>query len=221
MQKFKHLVKILHPREPVSAFSHLLGVILAIIGTYALFKSIPEGANSKYYISYFVFGFSLLVLYLASSVYHLLSVPEKVINILRRVDHMMIYVLIAGTYTPMCLMILEGWWRWTILTVAWVMAVLGIIFKIIWFNAPRWLSTLTYIIMGWMVVVAIWPISKTIAMPGLILLILGGFFYSFGAIIYAVKWPRLRIPHFGFHEIFHIFVLAGSVSHYFLVYKYL
>lgn len=208
-------------REPVSGLTHLAGAILSIIGTvflivYAASKGAPINIAS---VS--IFGASLILLYTASSLYHLLSVSKKAILVLRKVDHMMIYVLIAGTYTPICLIGLrEKFGLWLLIGI-WSLAVMGIVLKLVWFNAPRWIYTSFYLIMGWLAVIAIAPLVKTIPSAGIWLLVAGGIFYTLGAVIYGAKWPLRNNNIFGFHEIFHIFVMLGSLSHYFLVLEYL
>jgi len=214
-------VNIFRPREAVNGFTHLFGALLSIPGLYLLIKHTPADSSMSRYLSLYVFGLSLFLLYSASATYHLLNASKKVIQILRRIDHMMIYVLIAGTYTPLCMIALEGTWRWTLMISIWSLAIIGIIFKLLWFKAPRWLSTISYILMGWMVVIALFPLSNAVLLPGIICLLLGGLFYTTGAIIYATKRPNINLRYLGFHEIFHLFVLAGSFSHFLLLYWYL
>lgn len=208
-------------REPINGFTHLFGAVVSFVGLIALIIkaiNIPY-SNSLIITSIIIFGLSLIFLYTASSVYHLVISSEGVIKFLRKLDHSMIFVLIAGTYTPICLVLLKGYWRWGIFIAIWSMAIFGILFKMLWFNSPRWISTLFYIIMGWFVVLAFAPLSKVLPFVGFIWLALGGIFYTIGGIIYAIKSPNLSLK-FGFHELFHIFVLLGSISHYFLIYKY-
>jgi hemolysin III len=133
----------------------------------------------------------------------------------------MIYVLIAGTYTPICLIPLRGGWGYSILITIWGIAITGIIMKILWFDAPRWLYTMFYLVMGWLVVIALWPIIKTTPIGGVLWLIAGGLLYTIGAVIYGTKWPPLKSKIFGFHEIFHLFVLYGSFCHFWLMFRYL
>ncbi|WP_055669316.1 PAQR family membrane homeostasis protein TrhA [Desnuesiella massiliensis] len=208
-------------REPVSGFSHLLGALVSLVGLVALILKALTFKEYKYLslTSAIIFGLSLIFLYTASSVYHLVKSSDGVIKFLRKLDHSMIYVLIAGTYTPICLISLNGYWRWSIFISIWSLALLGILFKMIWFNAPRWLSTAFYLLMGWLVVIAFSPLSKVLPTMGITWLVLGGIFYTIGGIIYALKLPNFSVK-FGFHELFHIFVLFGSLSHFLLVYNY-
>ncbi|PRR75912.1 PAQR family membrane homeostasis protein TrhA [Clostridium thermopalmarium] len=209
-------------REPVSGLTHLFGAVASIFGMVSLIKyeaTIPS-ATPLAFLAVTMFGLSLILLYTASTVYHLIKSSDKVIKTLRKLDHSMIYILIAGTYTPICLISLHGYLRWGMFIGIWSSALLGIAFKMIWFNAPRWLSTLFYILLGWLAVFIVSPLSKAMAVQGLVYLFLGGIFYTIGALIYATKWPKFKSKLFGFHEIFHLFVLAGSFCHYFMVFRY-
>lgn len=210
-------------REPVSGFTHLFGAVVSFVGLILLVaKQLTAGKGSPLALfSVIVFGLSLVFLYTASTVYHLINSKEKVILFLRKLDHSMIYVLIAGTYTPICLIALEGAWRWGFFILIWSFAIVGIIIKLVWFESPRWLSTSFYIIMGWLAVVAISPLSKALPTGAIALLISGGVVYTIGGVIYALKWPKINLKHWGFHEIFHLFVLGGSFLHYMLVIRYL
>lgn len=209
-------------REPISGLTHLFGALVSLLGMILLIKyetTIPN-ATPLSYIAITMFGLSLILLYTASTVYHLIKSSDKVIKILRKLDHSMIYILIAGTYTPICLISLQGTLRWGMFIGIWTFALMGITFKMVWFNAPRWLSTLFYVLLGWLAVFIISPLSKTMQIGGLVYLFLGGVFYTVGAVIYATKWPKIKSKIFGFHEVFHLFVLAGSFCHYFMILKY-
>ncbi|NBG87398.1 PAQR family membrane homeostasis protein TrhA [Isachenkonia alkalipeptolytica] len=207
-------------REPVSGFTHMAGAVLSLIGMiFLLVHSIRQG-EPMHILAFTIFGLSLILLYTASTLYHLLPLSEKGIRTLKKIDHMMIFILIAGTYTPVCLLALEGWWRTGMLLGIWTFALGGVFLKAFWINAPRWFSTGIYLIMGWLVVVAIIPIYQALSFGGFFYLLLGGIFYSVGAIIYGLKRPNITTKHFGFHEIFHIFVMLGSLFHFFLMYFY-
>ena len=145
---------------------------------------------------------------------------DKVIAFLRKIDHSMIFVLIAGSYTPFCLISLNGTTGWIIFSIVTVIAIAGILFKMVWFNCPRWLSTALYIAMGWIIIFASSPLSHRLSEQGFFLLLLGGIFYTIGGVIYAVKPKFLESKYLGFHEIFHIFILLGSLSHFLSVYMY-
>ena len=200
-------------RDPVSALTHFVGFLAAIPILIILVLYSYNEATIYHVVSFSVFGASLLMLYGASTIYHALPVSQKTIAVLRRIDHMMIFVLIAGTYTPVCLISLRGIWGWTLFALVWGFALGGIILKALWFNAPRWLSTAIYVIMGWLVVVAFYPLGKAVPVSGILMLLAGGIAYTVGAVIYALKWPKLNFKNFGFHEIFHLFVMVGTAFH--------
>lgn len=207
-------------REPVSGFTHMAGAVLSLFGLIFL------GANALYnrglvdFIIFGVFGISLILLYSASAVYHLVRLSEKAIKALRRLDHSMIYVLIAGTYTPICFIALKGKLGIILLISIWTLAAIGIVLKMFWLDAPRWLYTSFYVFMGWISVFVIVPLGRAIPMAGIWWLLAGGILYTVGAAIYGTKWPRIRSKVFGFHEVFHIFVMMGSFCHYWLMLKY-
>lgn len=209
-------------REPISGLTHLIGAVISLIGMILLIwhESTTVKPEPLAYVAIAMFGLSLILLYTASTVYHLVRASERVIKFLRKLDHSMIFVLIAGTYTPICLISLQGTLRWAMFIGIWTCAFMGIIFKMVWFNAPRWISTLSYVLIGWISIFLIPALSKTMSIAGIVLLFLGGVSYTLGAVIYATKWPRIKSNIFGFHEIFHLFVMLGSFFHYFMVFKY-
>lgn len=200
-------------KDPVSALTHMFGALLAIPVTVILILRGEHVGSAWYIVSFAIFGASLILLYSASFIYHSLSISEKLSQVLRRVDHIMIFILIAGTYTPVCLLLLRGPWGYTLLSLVWALAIGGIFLKLFWLEAPRWLSTSIYVIMGWIVVIAFLPLMNAASGGVVSLLVLGGVTYTLGAVIYAVKWPPLKSKIFGFHEIFHLFVLGGSAFH--------
>lgn len=207
-------------REPFNGFSHLLGAILSVLGLVLLIRRALLFGNVRHMVAYIIFGTSLILLYSASAIYHLLFVSDKVTKVLRYIDHMMIYILIAGSYTPLCLITLKGKWGNIVLTSIWVLAIAGIITTGLWLNAPRWLSTSIYLIMGWLVAIITPAIIPAITLSGFAFLLGGGILYSVGAVIYGLKKPNFAWNPLGFHEIFHLFILAGSFCHYLLMYKY-
>lgn len=208
-------------REPVSGLTHLAGVILSAAGLVALVRAALRAGGVWQMVSFAVFGISMILLYSASSLYHLLPLSARGTLVLRRLDHMMIYVLIAGSYTPFCLIALRGVWGWSLFGGVWGLAAAGIVLKAVWMHAPRWLSTTFYLGMGWLVVVAVVPLVRSVPAGGLVWLAAGGLFYTVGAVFYATKWPRLAPGVFGFHEVWHLFVMAGSFSHFWAVYRFL
>lgn len=208
-------------RDPISGLTHLLGAILSVGAlVWLLWVAIRQG-NIWQIVSFTVFGISLVLLYTSSAIYHIVQASARVIQNLRRLDHTMIFVLIAGTYTPFCLGPLRGPWGFWLLGVIWGVGILGILFSIFWIDAPRWLTTGLYLVMGWAIVVAAAPLVRSLPSGALIWLALGGLMYSLGAVIYATKRPNPLPGVFGFHEIWHIFVLAGSFSHFVSVLRYL
>ena len=208
-------------REPINSISHLVGCILSAIGfLYLLSQTIPTGNQVKI-ISSIIFSIGLIGLYSASTIYHWSTLPLKALATLRKIDHIMIYFLIASTYTPICLITLKGRIGYTLLTIVWTLAVTGIILKVFWNNAPRLLYTSFYIVLGWSAIFVVYPLATRLVISGFLLIVLGGISYTIGGIIYALKPARLKIWKFGYHEIFHIFILAGSILHYITIYKYI
>lgn len=208
-------------REPINSISHLFGIILSAIGMlFLLIHSIHSGSYIKI-LSSIIFSIGLIGLYSASTIYHWYIASKNTIEKLRKFDHSMIYVLIAATYTPVCLITLKGLTGYILLSIVWTLAVLGIVLKLFWLNAPRWLYTSFYLILGWAAIFVIYPLYKLLPASGLFLLLAGGMFYSIGAVIYGTKSKKIRIGKFGFHEIFHIFILLGSFTHYIMIYKYI
>lgn len=208
-------------REPMNAFTHFIGIILSIIGLVLLVvKATQSNTSLQAITAVTIFGVSLILLYTASTVYHSVIGQPAFIAFLRRVDHSMIFVLIAGTYIPFCLISLDGTIGWVLFGIITSLAVLGVTFKLIWFHSPRWLSTLLYVLMGWIVVLFSGALAPELGFNGMLLLIIGGLFYTIGAVIYWLKPKFLSFRYFGFHEIFHIFILFGSISHFLCVYNY-
>ena len=198
-------------KDPLSALTHFIG-FLAVIPVFICLLELSETKLQQ--ISFIVFGFSLLLLYGASTIYHTLKLSAEKTALLRRIDHMMIFVLIAGTYTPVCLVPLAGKWGTILLSAIWGIAVAGVFMKIFWMGAPRWLSTMIYVVMGWLSITAFFPLLRTVGWGGFGMLLGGGIAYTVGALIYALKKPNLAIlKSFGFHEIFQVFVMIGSAFH--------
>ena len=208
-------------REPVNGFTHLAGAILSFIGLLALvIKTALQGHSTIALTAVIIFGISMILLYAASATYHLVVSSDKVISVLRRLDHAMIFLLIAGSYTPFCLIALKGVTGWVLFSIIITIAIVGISFKLIWFNCPRWLSTSIYVLMGWIAVFLMGPLKIALSTQGLSLLIIGGVFYTIGAVIYATKPNFLKSKYLGFHEIFHIFIMLGTLTHFLCVFKY-
>lgn len=209
-------------REPMNSLTHFMGAILAIVALIAMIiKGVSVNISTIGLVSVIIFGVSMILLYTVSATYHAVISTDKIIKAFRRLDHSMIFILIAGSYAPFCLIALDGTMGKVFFTIMILVALGGIIFKMCWFNCPRWLQTSLYIIMGWSALFVIKPLSHTLTPVPMMLLVLGGVFYTIGGIIYGIKPKKLQIGSFGFHEIFHIFILLGSLSHFICVYTYL
>jgi hemolysin III len=202
-------------REPVNGASHLVGLLLAGAGTLLLLRM---ARTPEQLAAFAVYGGTLILLYAASSLYHTLPLGERRLRALRTLDHIAIYFLIAGTYTPIALITLHSPLGWTLLATVWLIAVAGIPFKLFFLDAPVWLSTATYLAMGYLSLVAIIPLARAVSATGLLWLVAGGAAYTVGAVIYSCRKPD-PLPWFGHHEIWHILVLIGSACHFaFMVY---
>ena len=207
-------------KDPLSGLTHFIGALLSIVGLVFLLTQNAE-LTALHYVSFSIFGSAMILLYTFSTLYHWLPLEDKKRESLRRIDHIMIFVFIAASYTPVCLITLNGAWGWSIFGVIWGITIAGFFLKIFWLNAPRILYTSVYVLMGWIAVIAIWPLFQKMAASGLLWLTIGGLFYTVGAVIYALKKPNPWPKVFGFHEIFHIFIMLGSFSHFWMVYHYL
>lgn len=206
-------------REPINGLTHLAGAVFAFIGLLALvIKAALERGAGLPIVATIIFGVSMIALYAVSATYHMVLASDRAIATWRRLDHSMIYLLIAGSYAPFCLISLNGPTGWVLFSIVMLIAVFGITFKLVWFNSPRWLSTTLYIGMGWIMVFAITPLAAVLSPIGIGLLFLGGIFYTIGGVIYGLKPNVLSFKHLGFHEIFHVFVLLGSLAHFLCVY---
>ncbi|MGL4763310.1 MAG: PAQR family membrane homeostasis protein TrhA [Sarcina sp.] len=209
-------------REPINGFTHLFGAILSLVALIAmLIKVTTLNFNIGLALtSAGVFGISLILLYSASATYHLVRATDNTIAFLRRLDHSMIFILIGGTYIPFCLLVLQGTTRIIFTSIIILLTVAGILFKMVWFSCPRWLSTSIYIGMGWFAIFLISPLYHEISLAGVLWLVAGGVAYTIGGVIYAIKPKFLEFKYLGFHEIFHLFILAGSLFHFVCVYFY-
>jgi len=198
-------------REPVNAWSHFVGLVLATAGTVALLQQAQGAART---LAFAVYGGSLILLYAASTIYHALPLPAHRLRPLRTLDHIAIYFLIAGTYTPVALVTLGSPRGLLLLGTAWAIAVAGIPFKIWWLDAPVWLSTAIYLGMGYMALLAAAPLASAVGPGGLAWLVAGGVAYTVGAIIFTRERPDPFPGVFGHHEIWHLLVLVGSGCHF-------
>ena len=209
-------------KEITSALTHLGGAIFGVIGLILLLNIAVKSSSLITIASFLVFGLSMIFLYSTSCVYHFIdSSKKKAKVIMRKLDHIMIFVLIAGTYTPICLLVLSKDIGYKLLFVVWSITIIGAFIKIFWINAPRWVSSGLYLGMGWLSIFVFMPLVKSMAPGGLFWLSLGGILYTVGGVIYGLKKPNIDKPWFGFHELFHIFVLAGTFCHFMMMYFYI
>ncbi len=208
-------------REPVNSISHAAGAIASLAGLTLLIILASLKGSAWHIVSFSIFGLTLVMMFTSSSIYHGLKIPDEKLDLFHRIDHIMIFLLIAGTYTPICLVPLRGPRGFIILGIVWGLALAGIILKIFFMNIPRMVSTLIYLIMGWICIAAIGPIIKALQGPCIAWLFAGGLFYSTGAVIYALKQPDPFPGVFGFHEIWHLFVISGGFCHFWVFFKYL
>jgi len=199
-------------RDPVSGLTHLGAAILAVIGLIVLLV-LSWGEKAKL-ISNLVYGISLILLFAASATYHMTIAKPKIIAALRKVDHAAIYLLIAGTYTPFCIIAFSGFWKWGLLSIIWGLALIGVGIKVFLINVPRWVNAGVYLIMGWLVVAAMHEMLNTLAPETIFWLIAGGVIYTLGAVVYITKKLDFKPGVFGFHEVWHIFVMLAAAAHY-------
>ncbi len=199
-------------KEPLNGWLHLIGAVLAIP---AMIILIIKSTSAWQVTAFAIYGATLFLLYLFSTLYHWL--PKNAggkYQVFRKLDHLAIYALIAGTYTPFCLVTLRGGWGWTLFGLVWGIALTGMILQAIYINLPRWLTTSAYVLMGWLIVIGLKPLINNLSVEGFKWLMAGGLVYSIGGIIYTIKKPNL-FKGFGYHELWHCFVLGGSVLHFF------
>ena len=201
--------------RPWSAITHGVGALSALAGAALL---LLRARSALALVGFGVYGLSMILLYTASTLYHCLPTAPAGRTLLRKLDHCSICLLIAGSYTPICLITLGSCCGPVLLGGVWLFALLGILLSVLWIGAPRWLSAAVYLCMGWLALFAIVPLARLLSPAGLFWLLLGGVMYSAGGILYAVKWPGRDNPRFGCHEIFHVFILLGSLFQYFTVY---
>ena len=199
-------------REPVNGLTHFFAAIAALIGMVILII-VGRGSLDRT-IALTIYGVSLVLLFAASAAYHMIKARPKVLEILRKLDHSAIYLLIAGTYTPFCTIMFDGFWKWGMLTIIWSLALIGIVVKIFIVNAPRWLNAGIYIVMGWLCIAAIGEMLRVLPPWALTWLVVGGVLYTLGAVVYITKILNFWPGKFGFHEVWHIFVILGALAHF-------
>ena len=208
-------------REPGSAITHFIGCLMALIAASPLL--IKAHGNTTYMLAMTIFATSMVLLYAASTIYHsICHVSAKVLRNFQKLDHMMIFVLIAGSYTPVCLIVLGGKLGYTLLAVVWGVAIIGMTVKAFWITCPKWFSSVIYIAMGWICLAVFGQLWTLLPRSAFLWLLAGGLIYTAGGVIYALKLPLFNSKHkyFGSHEIFHLFVMAGSLCHFIFMFCY-
>lgn len=206
-------------RHPVSGLTHLFTAIVAV-GGWIVLLVISRGEPGKT-AALSVYGLSLVLMFGCSAAYHLIKAGPKGVVLLRKLDHSAIYLLIAGSYTPICFLRLSGFWKWGILAFIWSLALIGIGVKIFVISAPRWLTAGVYVVMGWLALLAARPVLAALSSGALFWLAAGGLIYTFGAVIYILKKPDFVPGVFGFHELWHLFVILAALAHYIAIAGYI
>ena len=199
-------------REPVNSLTHWAGALLALAGLAALL--IMGWSTPAKIVSLLVYGLSLIGMFSASATYHMVRAKDRVLLILRKIDHSAIFLLIAGTYTPFCINAFDGFWKWGMLIIIWSLAAIGIIVKVFYIKSPRWLNAGIYVVMGWLCVGASGQMLATLPAWVFTWLLVGGVIYTLGAVVYSTKIFNFKPGVFGFHEVWHIFVMLAAAAHY-------
>ena len=210
-------------REPGSAITHFIAMMMAVFATVPLLVKAGIQSGWENFLAMAIFMGSMILLYGASATYHSVDLTGRSLRVFRKLDHMMIFVLIAGSYTPVCLIVLGGKLGYTLLALVWGIAAVGMLVKACWITCPKWFSSVIYIAMGWVCVLVFGPLLKTLSVPAFLWLLAGGIIYTVGGVIYALKLPIFNAKHkfFGSHEVFHLFVMGGSICHFIFMYLYL
>lgn len=209
-------------REPGSAITHFIGMLLALGASAPILIKAALYFGSTGIIAIAIFMTSMILLYGASALYHSVNLSGSKLKIFRKIDHMMIFVLIAGSYTPVCLLVLEPQSGQTLLVAVWAIAAAGMLIKAFWITCPKWFSSIIYIAMGWACLSVFGQLWVRLSTPAFLWLLAGGILYTVGGVIYALKLPVFNQLHknFGSHEIFHLFVMGGSICHFICMYQY-
>lgn len=217
-----NLKKTRKVKEPGSAITHFIGIMMAIFAGIPLIIKAANEPSIIYLVSAITYLASMLLLYVASTMYHTFDISDRINKCLKKFDHMMISVLIAGTYTPICLLVLDKPLGYFLLILIWSFAIIGILIKAFWVFCPKWFSSVLYIVMGWTCVLAFSQLLEVLSSEAFGWLLTGGITYTIGGIIYALKFPIFNSKHknFGSHEIFHLFVMGGSACHFIFIYGF-
>ena len=206
-------------REPVNGLTHLVAALAAATGTVALL--IVAGTDLTREMALAGYGASLTLMFSSSAAYHLVRAQPRILAILRQLDHSSIYLLIAGTYTPFCILAFTGFWKWGLFAIIWSLAAIGIIVKIFYMSAPRWFTAGVYVVMGWLCIGAIGEMLRVLPVGALAWLVAGGVIYTLGALVYITRIFDFVPERFGFHEVWHIFVILGAAAHFTAIAGYL
>ena len=207
--------------RPWSAITHGVGAALSVLASAVLLAGAAAAADIWKLVSFAIYGLSMTALYTASTLYHCINTTVEGRIALRKLDHTSIYFLIAGSYTPVCLIALRGPWGWSLFGVIWALAIAGLVMSMTWINCPRALTSTIYIAMGWLAVIAVYPLWQALGLRGVFCLLAGGVLYTVGGVLYALKWPGRDNPRFGCHEVFHVFIVLGSAAHFVMMYRIL
>lgn len=212
-------MKFFRIKEPVNTLTHFITFLASILGLIVLIQR-SQGHFSTL-VTMTIYGTSVILLFGASSLYHWVHTSPKRELLLKKIDHCAIYLLIAGSYTPVFFFGLYGFWKWIMLCIVWALAVTGIVMKIRFTHTPRYVSTCFYVALGWIALIPFIQLIKTLPKGAILLMFLGGVWYTIGAIIYATKWLNFFPNHFGFHEIFHLFIMGGAATHFVMMILYI
>lgn len=209
-------------REPGSAITHFIGMMLAVFASVPLLVKSGIGAGGICSAAMGIFMLSMILLYGASTTYHAVNVSDKALRIFRKIDHMMIFVMIAGSYTPVCLIVLGGRTGLLLLALVWCIALAGMGINALWITCPKWFSSMIYIALGWVCILVFGQLLDVLSTGAFLWLLAGGIIYTAGGVVYALKLPVFNGKHanFGSHEIFHLFVMGGSICHFIFMYGY-
>ncbi len=209
-------------REPGSAITHFIAMIMAVFASTPLLIKAAVSSRSTSFTAMCIFMLSMILLYGSSATYHSVNLTGHSLKIFKKIDHMMIFVLIAGSYTPVCLIVLGGRMGYSLLALVWGIAIIGMLIKALWVTCPKWFSSVIYIAMGWVCLLVFGQLWSTLPKAAFLWLLVGGIIYTIGGVIYALKLPIFNSKHenFGSHEIFHLFVMGGSICHFIFMYCY-
>lgn len=209
-------------REPGSALTHYIAMMLSVFASIPLLTKAGITSGPTSFIAMAIFMTSMILLYGASATYHTVNLTGKALKVFRKIDHMMIFVLIAGSYTPVCLIVLNKDLGLPLLSLVWGIAALGILIKACWITCPKWFSSILYIAMGWVCIPVFGSLWNILPRQAFLWLLVGGIIYTIGGVIYALNLPifNSKYKFFGSHELFHLFVMAGSICHFIFMYLY-